>query len=179
MTTGGDLLREVRAAPDADLAGTLRPGLSGLPAEVERAALVAALLTSSSPTDVPLIRELTRQEIAWVEANDAGCGDVLLACCWMLFMGGDVDDAALVWRAKNVNFDAHCYIDSALLVPHGVAATAEFARSRGLTDLAEWVDGMLASELQSTAEAWRSGEFFRGAPSATASLEELAAWMRQ
>lgn len=175
MTTGADLLREVRAAPEADLAETLRGGLSDLPNEVERAALVASLLTSPSSADAPLIRELTRQEIAWVEAEDSGCGDVLLACCWMLFMGGDVDDSALVWRAKNVNFDTHCYIDSTFLVPQGVAATAEFSRSRGLTDLAEWADGMSVSELQPTAEAWRSGEFFRGAPRVPAALEELAA----
>jgi hypothetical protein len=34
----------------------------------------------------------------------------------LLFMLGHVEDATLVWRAKNVNFDAHCYIDSAFLV---------------------------------------------------------------
>lgn len=179
MRTGADLLRAVRAVPEADLAETLRCGLSDLPNEVERAALVAALLTSSSSADTPLVRELTRQEIVWVETNDSGCGDVLLACCWLLFMGGDVADVPLVWRAKNVNFDAHCYIDSVFLVPEGVASTAQFARSRGMTDLADWVDGMSVDELQGTVDAWRSGEFFDGAPLAAASAEELAAWMRQ
>lgn len=159
--------------------GDLKRSLSDLPNEVERAALVAALSTTFSPADAPLVRGLTRQEIAWVEKDDAGCGDVLLASCWMLFVSGDVEDAALIWHAKNVYFDAHCYIDSVFLVPQGVAATAEFARSRGLRDLATWVGDMSMSDLQSTAEAWRSGEFFAEAPPATASVEELAAWIRQ
>lgn|GEM_PF-3571657 len=179
MTTGADLLRELRAVPVTDLAETLRRGLSDLPGEVERAALVASLLTTASPSDAPLIRELTRQETAWVEAEDSGCDDVLLACCWMLFMGGDVADAPLVWRAKTVNFDTHCSIDSVFLVPQGVAATAASARSRGLAELAEWVDRLSVDEVRSTAEAWRSGGSFDGAPPATASAEELAAWMRQ
>jgi hypothetical protein len=37
---------------------------------------------------------------------------------------------------------------------------------------------MSMPDLQSTAEAWRSGEFFAEAPPATASVEELAAWIR-
>ena len=95
----------------------------------ERAALVAALLSVSTPSDAPLLRELTSQEIAFVTRADSGCGDVLLACCWLLFVNGQVEDSALVWRAKNVNFDAHCYVDSVFLVAHGVRATAEFARA--------------------------------------------------
>lgn len=179
VTTGADLLRELRAVPEGALPQTLRNGSSVSPPEVGRAALVACLLTSSSPADAPLVRELTRQEIAWVEAGDSGCGDVLLACCWLLFMGGDLDDAALVWAAKNVNFDAYCYIDSSLLVPQGPAATALRARSRGLSDLADHVDGLAVSELQQMADAWRSGDYFSGAPSTTAAVDELAAWVRQ
>lgn len=108
---------------------------------MERPALVTALLSTFIAADAPLIRELTRQEITAVHDADSGCGDVLLVCCWLLFMLGHVEDTALVWQAKNVNFDTHCYIDSVFLVPHGAAVTAEFARRQGLTDLVHWVDG--------------------------------------
>ena len=145
----------------------------------ERAALVAALLSVSTPSDAPLLRELTSQEIAFVERADTGCGDVLLACCWLLFVNGQVEDSALVWRAKNVNFDAHCYVDSVFLVAHGVRATAEFARSAGLVDLAEWVEDDSSDDVDADARELRDGAFFEDVPAASAPVEELAQWIRQ
>jgi hypothetical protein len=148
-------------------------------AEGARAALVAALLSSFTPDDAPLIRELTRQEIAAVRDADSGCGDVLLACCWLLFMLGHTEDAALVWQAKNVNFDAYCYIDSAFLAPQGPDVTAEFARAEGLTSLADWVDGGWMGDTEYAAQQWQNGSYFAQVPSAAASVEELATWIRR
>jgi hypothetical protein len=146
---------------------------------VERPALVTALFSSFTAADTPLIRELTRQEIAAVRDADSGCGDVLLACCWLLFMLGHVEDTTLIWQAKNVNFDTHCYIDSVFLVPQGAAVTAEFARFQGLTDLVDWVEGEWMSDTKDSAQEWRSESFFAQVPSPAASVEELATWMRQ
>src|SRR5215471_1570862 len=142
--------------PDADVALVFGHFGSSDADEVERPALVAALLSSFTAADAPLIRELTRQEIAAVRDAGSGCGDVLMACCWLLFMLGHVEDTALVWQAKNVNFDAYCYIDSVFLVPQGAAVTAEFARFRGLTDLVDWVEGEWMADT-SAAQEWRSG----------------------
>lgn len=127
--------------------------------------------------DAPLIRELTQHETTAVGDADSGCGDALLACCWLLFMIGDVEDSAFVWRAKNLNFDCHSYIDSVFLVPQGVIATAKFARSHGLPDLANWVEGGGLSDSEEDARGWRSGSFFAKVPSADTSVEELASWL--
>ena len=110
---------------------------------------------------------------------DNGCGDTLLACCWLLFMLGRVEDTALVWRAKEVNFDAHCYIDSVFLVPQGVATTAAFAREEGLHDLLDWVTGPWLADPEEGAAGWREGSFFTSRPAATAPVEELAAWIQR
>lgn len=173
------MLRRARVMSDADVALAFGHGGARRPDGVERAALVATLLSSFTPADAPLIRELTRQEIAAVHDADSGCGDVLLACCWLLFMLGHVEDVALVWRAKNVNFDAHCYIDSVLLVSQGADATARFARSQGQTDLVEWVEGEWMRDAEDAAQEWRSGSFFAPVPAAAASVAELASWIRQ
>jgi hypothetical protein len=164
---------------DADVALVFGHGGSSDADEVERAALVAALLSSFTAADAPLVRELTRQEIAAVRDADSGCGDALLACCWLLFMLGHTEDTTLVWQAKNVNFDAYCYMDSAFLVPQGAAVTAESARFQGLTDLADWVEDEWASDTENAAREWRSGWFFAPVPSPAASVEELSAWMRK
>ena len=179
MTSGVELLLRARVMSDADVALVFGHGGSSDADEMERAALVAALLSSFTAADAPLVRELTRQEIAAVRDADSGCGDVLLACCWLLFMLGHTEDTALVWQAKSVNFDAYCYIDSAFLVPQEAVVTAEFARSQGLTDLADWVEDAWASDAEIAAQEWRTGWFFAQVPSPTASVEELSAWMRQ
>jgi hypothetical protein len=179
VTSGAELLVRARVMSDADVALVFGHGGSRDADEVERAALVAALLSSFTAADAPLIRELTRQEIAAVRDADSGCGDVLLACCWLLFMLGHVEDTALVWQAKNVNFDTHCYIDSVFLVPQGAAVTAEFARFQGLTDLVDWVEGEWTSDTKNAAQEWRSGSSFAQVPSSEASVEELATWMQQ
>ena len=172
MTSGADLLALARSRPSD--AGT--PSLADLDPGMVRAALVGALLPGATAADVPLIRRLTEEEIAAVAAADAGCGDVLLACCWLLFRLGQVEDSALVWRAKNLNFDAHCLIDSVFLLPQGVAATVEFARAAGLEDLLEWVAGDWRCDPDEEAQRWRTSSFFDEVPPAHTPVAELAAW---
>lgn len=176
MTSGVDLLRAARGMSAADVARVFGTETGS---ESDRAALIAALLSTFTAADAPLIRELTQLEIDAVRDADDGCGDVLLACCWLLFMIGEVGDAALIWNAKNVNFDTHSYIDSIFLIPSGAAATAAFARSTGLSDLAKWVEEPWLGDTDLAAREWRTGSFFARAPSADAPAAELAAWLQE
>lgn len=121
---------------------------------------MAALLSGHTEADAPLVRALTRQEIDGVRRVGDGCGDVLLACCWLLFMMGDVADSALVWEAKELNFDTHSYIDSVFLIPRGVRATAEFAQAQGLDGLAAWMDNDWIGDPEEGAARWREASFF-------------------
>lgn len=174
------MLQAARGMSKAELAGAFFA--DGGPRNInnrDRAALVATLISSFTPEDRPLVRHLTSLEIKAVRDADEGCGDTLLACCWLLFMLGEVVDAALVWEAKNVNFDTHCYVDSVFLIPRGVAATADFARSRGLADLAGWVEGAWIGDTEEAARQWRTGSFFAKVPSAAVTTEELVTWMLQ
>lgn len=176
MASGLDLLTAARSMTPAELAEAYGYRASRL-SEVTRPAVIGALLSEYRPEDAPLIRQLTRLEMAAVRAADDGCGDTLLACCWLLFMLGDVADSALIWEAKNVNFDAHCSIDSVFLITAGADATAAFARREGLDDLAAWVSEWV-SDPEEGARDWRAGSFFDTVPPAEASAEELAAWLK-
>ena len=178
VATGTELLEFARSAKSGDL--DLRFGPRATPAadEVERPALVAALLADSSHEDLPIVQALTRHEVAARAEADDGCGDVLLACAWMLFLGGEPEDAALIWAAKNVNFDAYCYIDSVFLLPGGLEATVHFARGSGHADLLRYVEGTWISDPEVGAEDWRSSPYFEGVPPADAPAVELARWLR-
>ncbi|MEQ7011389.1 hypothetical protein ABN028_35025 [Actinopolymorpha sp. B17G11] len=179
MRSGVELLQAARSMSEAEVALTFGHAGPSSAQGIERAALVAALLSSFTPADAPLIRQLTRAEITAVNSADAGCGDVLLACCWLLFRLGYVEDSELVWRAKEINFDSHSYIDSVFLIPQGAQATAEFARSQGLSDLVTWVEGDWLRDPEEHVREWRTGSFFATVPPAEAPAAELAAWLRQ
>lgn len=176
MASGIDLLKDMRRSASgwSVFACGARPDAG----TVVRSGLVATLLSEVVPADAPLVRALTREEIAAVREAGDGCGDTLLACCWLLFMLGDVEDALLIWKAKNLNFDTHCYIDSVLLISQGPDATAAFAQAQGLDDLASWVRDGWIEDPSEAAESWRSRSFFEEAPPASESLETLAAWLQ-
>lgn len=159
MTTGIELLALARVQ-GGELAGTFGQGPEG---DAARAAVVGALLTVRSDADAPVLRELTRLEIDSVRRTDDGCGDTLLACCWMLFLLGDVADSALIWEAKNLNFDTHCAVDSVFLVPRGIDATVEFATTHGLDDLASWA-GNSIGDVEEHVTAWREAPYFDSVP---------------
>lgn len=59
------------------------------------------------------------------ERRTQGEGDTELMklCCVQLFNRGDIDDALLVWSAKEASFDAACSIDIELMLGHGLDAT--------------------------------------------------------
>ncbi|WP_285743203.1 hypothetical protein [Lentzea sp. NBRC 105346] len=44
-------------------------------------------------------------------------------CCVQLFLNGSLEDAPLIWEAKESGWDAHCSIDVQLLCGAGLEAT--------------------------------------------------------
>ena len=67
-----------------------------------------------------LLREQTERER---RAQGEGDTELMKQCCVQLFNSGDIDDALLVWSAKEASFDAACSIDIELLLGHGLKAT--------------------------------------------------------
>ena len=175
--TGAQLLTRARAMSPAELDAIFGSGATTTADTVERPAAVAALITEHEASDLELIRHLTRCEMAAITLSD-GCGDVLLACCWLLFLHGRVEDSALIWAAKQLSFDTACNIDSVFLVPGGIPATAGFARSEGHQDLLVWVDSEWLSDPADVADEWRAGFYFRECPPATAPISKLAQWLQ-
>ena len=178
MTTGEELLGDARKLSDDDIDRAFGFCAAKSRADsVDRPALVACLTTEFSAADRALVQRLTRQEITWVEAT-GGCGDALLACCWMLFMIGQLEDSTLIWHAKMINFDTSCYIDSVFLVAAGLPETVDFARSRGLEDMAQWIESLRTDKVPAVIEGWRHQGYFTDRPPLGCDVVDLAQWIR-
>lgn len=178
MTSGLKLLERARPLDSDELRALAGPGGTSVSDSLTRPALVTALLSAFTEADRSLVADLTRFEIEVVRQNPSrGCGDVLLACCWMLFRIGRVEDTALIWEVKELNFDTFAYIDSVFLVPAGVEATATFARRNGLKELADYVGQDWLHDPVDGVASWRAGEFFSARPSPNQPVEVLAAWI--
>lgn len=178
MGTGVDLLRQARGAEAGSWSAMFGAGVSESVDSVDRPALVSTLLTEREATDIGLLRAVTTYEIASRKAAGDGCGDVLLACCWMLFCEGHLEDVELIWRAKNVNFDAYCYIDGAFLLSQGLAASVAHAEQAGAGDLLAYLQKLAPGDMVEEVAGWRTSSFFAGCPSPTSSTGELGAWLR-
>jgi hypothetical protein len=74
--------------------------------------------------DLDAIRTLLSEHTGR-ERRAQGDGDTELMklCCVQLFNGGGLDDALLVWNAKQSSFDAACSIDAFLMLGGGLEAT--------------------------------------------------------
>src|SRR5688572_17949487 len=75
---------------------------------------VARRLRMPDARELPWIRERLRNETRRREET-GGCGDTLYALCFLIYLVGDAEDAALVHAAKYANFDCGCMIDRGLL----------------------------------------------------------------
>jgi hypothetical protein len=104
------------------------------------------------PSDLPVIRELLVSETQ-AESQQQGAGDTELMklCCVQLFGQGDLQDALLIWRAKNASMDAACAVDIQLLCGAGLSATKEY--------LARSTDQNAAAALQYLRECEAAGAF--------------------
>ena len=88
----------------------------GLPARpAARLAIIAAL----------------EEQVRLVESENADDAHLMRLLCAQLFSLGVVEDALLVWRAKQCNFDTHCGIDVSLLCGGGLEETKAFLASAG------------------------------------------------
>lgn len=175
--SGADLLSQARSLEPTELAALAGPGASPAGDSLIRPALVATLLTQSKDADREFIRTLTSFEIAAVRKRSHGSGDVLPACCWLLFMIGDVEDSALIREAKELNFDTFNYIDSVFLVPRGIEATRAFALHADHAGLAEYISKGWPQDPMDVAEDWRSGRYWGSIPDAGQTVETLASWI--
>ena len=145
----------------------------------ERAALIAVLLSDFTGSDADLLVTLARAESALLADDHVNYGqDPLMACCWMLFMIGRLEDVPVVWEAKMTDFDTGCGIDTVLLLPHGMAPTLDYAVAHHLDDITEWL-AQCEGDVDADIQGWRDTTYFDGRPAPDALVEELAAWMRQ
>ncbi|MGH8876571.1 MAG: hypothetical protein ACRD0P_04385 [Stackebrandtia sp.] len=178
VTSGLELLATARSADPDELRELVGQKATTVADYETRAGLVATLLSAHTVDDVELIRRLTRFEMALVrDDDDIGCGDVLLACCWLLFRIGHIEDSALIWEAKQINFDTASHIEAVFLIPAGIDATEVFALRNALDDLAEYVTTDWLRDEVDTVEGWREGRYFASRPAPDRPVPELAAWM--
>jgi hypothetical protein len=176
--SGMELLERARSLDATGLRALAGPNATPESDSLTRPALVAALLSSFRPADRALVRYLTQFEIEKARAEQVGgTGDVLIACCWLLFMIGQVEDSQLIWEAKELNFDTFCYIDSVFLIPEGIEATVAFARSNGLTDLEDYISSGWIGDPADVANDWRSGRYWASRPAPDQSVETFASWI--
>ena len=178
MGTGIDLLLHARSGGADSWPPMFGPEAPGPVDSVDRPAIVATLLTERKAADLDLLRAVTTYEIAVRKTSGDGCGDVLLACCWMLFCDGHVEDVPLIWRAKNVNFDAYCYIDAALLLPQGLDPSIALAAQAGADDLLAYLQRLRPGDVADAITEWRTSSFFAACPAPTSATVDLAAWLR-
>ena len=87
-----------------------RPGCG----RVVRRELVDALLGDHSAADLPLLRELMREEIT-ARSEHGGGGRVLFGLALMLFELANIEDVLLMHSAKYCNMDAGSMLDRRLL----------------------------------------------------------------
>ena len=178
MTTGRALLDMARGMAPQSFARTFGyDPADDIHNVTDRPALIATLMTQLRPSDLQLVRRLTRYEMDRVRVEGHETPQTLLACCWLLFRGGDVTDALQVWAAKGLRFETSCMIDSALLAPRGANATLALADSLGFVDLASHVRVQAGPEFDDDIAHWRRGTYCGRIPDASAPREDLADWI--
>jgi hypothetical protein len=112
-----ELLGAVRAADDRDAeVARLRPRFAGLDEahEALREELSRLLLAGWDAGDRPLLRALVAAETERAR-EDGGCGEALLAFCYLLYRIGEPEDVFLVYDAKYADMDCGVMIDGRFL----------------------------------------------------------------
>ncbi len=84
------------------------------------------------------IRGLLAEEIE-NESNNTEGHEYMRILCYLLFLIGNVDDCELICKAKALNLDAACMIDSVFLCGAGYEETLSYANAKGLTRIKNWV----------------------------------------
>jgi hypothetical protein len=93
-------------------------------------AALARFGLSAKPSDRPAIIAALEEQIR-LEADETGDQFLMRLLCGLLFSLGVVEDALVVWRAKQCNFDTHCGIDVAFLCGAGLEETKAYLAAVG------------------------------------------------
>ena len=107
--------------------------------------LLAKYGLNPAQSDLPVLRDLLRAEIDNPARYNDG-NDYLKALCILLFAGGQVQDAALIYEAKTSSFDAASYIDIELICGAGLEATRKHLSSLGTRPAQEALDHLQSWE---------------------------------
>lgn len=117
------------------------------------------------------LRSLLADEIEREGRHESG-EEMLRTLCVQLFSLGVVEDALLIWQAKESSFDAHCGLDIQFLCGAGLAATKDY--------LAQSKVPSASAALKYLTECERAGDFADWTPEKTVSVYrryfELEAW---
>jgi hypothetical protein len=113
----------------------------------------------ASPHHRAELRKLLAKEIELEERGESGEEEMLRTLCLQLFSLGIVEDALLIWEAKQSSFDAQCGLDVQFLCGAGLAATKAF--------LAGSAAPSASAALEYLAECEQTGDFADWTPQAT------------
>ena len=106
------------------------------------------------------LRLLLAAEIERERRGESG-DEMLRTLCSQLFSLGVVEDALLIWDAKQSSFDAYCGLDGQFLCGAGLAATKEY--------LAKSKSQSASAALEYLIECERAGSFADWTPEQTLS----------
>ncbi|MFE7562526.1 hypothetical protein [Kitasatospora sp. NPDC057500] len=95
-------------------------------------------------------------------AQGEGDTELMKLCCVQLFNSGGLDDALLVWSAREAGFDAACSIDTELLLGHGLDATKAHLSAHPSPSAAAALDRLRALEAAGAFEGFSVEEFSAG-----------------
>lgn len=104
----------------------------------------------ASPQHRAEIRQFLTEEIEREKRGESG-EEMIRTLCVQLFSLGVVEDALLIWDAKQSSFDAGCGLDVQFLCGAGLPATREF--------LAKSSDPSASAALQYLTECEQTGDF--------------------
>ena len=106
------------------------------------------------------LRLLLAEEIERERRGESG-DEMLRTLCSQLFSLGVVEDALLIWEAKESSFDAHCGLDVQFLCGAGLAETKDYlAKSKAQS---------APAALKYLSECERAGDFADWTPEKTLS----------
>ncbi|WP_042365924.1 hypothetical protein [Streptacidiphilus neutrinimicus] len=95
------------------------------------------------------------------ERRTQGEGDTELMklCCVQLFNSGDIDDALLVWSAKEASYDAACSVDIELMLGRGLDATKAYLSALPMTAAVAALDRLCELETDGQFEGFSADEY--------------------
>ncbi len=107
----------------------------------------------ASPESRDRIRQLLADEIE-LEKRGEGGEEMLRVLCLQLFSLGSIEDALLIWEAKQSSFDACCGLDIQFLCGAGLEVTKEYLARSGDPAAPAALEHLIGSEESRDFEGW-------------------------